>query len=178
MIVYVFGNKDLPDDNAAFRAVKKLAMDLKEIQFIEVKPNVDLPFGNGEDVVIMDTVAGVDRTTLIDPSSCLPVPGLTGGSQVGQGATPGFYHLGQRLQDDSATDSGRGQNDVVKKMRIVLPPRNSVHDFDLGFQLKYLKKLGKLGKVTIIGLPQTGEIDYDSIHSILRKLVAQDMQGS
>lgn len=59
-----------------------------------------------------------------------------------------------------------------------LSPRNSVHDFDLGFQLKYLKKLGKLGKVKIIGLPMNGKIDYFLIQSILRKLVAQDMHGS
>jgi Ni,Fe-hydrogenase maturation factor len=62
--------------------------------------------------------------------------------------------------------------------KITPPPRSTAHDFDLGFQLKYLKKLGKLGKITIIGLPMTGEIDYDLIHSTLRKLVAQDMQGS
>jgi Ni,Fe-hydrogenase maturation factor len=62
--------------------------------------------------------------------------------------------------------------------KLVLPPRSSVHDFDLGFQLKYLKKIGKLGKVTIIGLPMEEEIDYFLIQSILRKLVAQEMQGS
>lgn len=56
--------------------------------------------------------------------------------------------------------------------------RTSVHDFDLGFQLKYLKKLGKLKRVKIIGIPMEKEIDYFSIQSILRKLVAQDMQGS
>jgi Ni,Fe-hydrogenase maturation factor len=54
----------------------------------------------------------------------------------------------------------------------------TVHDFDLGFQLKYLKKLGKLKRVIIIGLPQEGKIDYLRIQSILRKLVAQDIQGS
>jgi hypothetical protein len=53
-----------------------------------------------------------------------------------------------------------------------------VHDFDLAFQLRYLKKLGKLGEVTIIGIPQEGEIDYLRIQSIFRKLVAHDMQGS
>ncbi len=62
--------------------------------------------------------------------------------------------------------------------RLVLPPRSSVHDFDLSFQLKYLKKIGKLGTVTIIGLPMQGKIDYSLIQSILRKLVAQEMQGS
>ncbi len=61
---------------------------------------------------------------------------------------------------------------------LILPPRSTAHDFDLSFQLKYLKKLGKIGKVTIIGLPMKGKIDYFLIQSILRKLVAQDMQGS
>ena len=37
--------------------------------------------------------------------------------------------------------------------KLVLSKSLTVHDFDLGFQLKYLKKIGKLGKVTIIGLP-------------------------
>ena len=59
-----------------------------------------------------------------------------------------------------------------------LSPRGSVHDFDLTFQLRYLKKLNKLEKVTIIGIPQDGEVDYLRIQSIFRKLVAQDMQGS
>ena len=54
----------------------------------------------------------------------------------------------------------------------------SAHDFDLGFQLKYLIKLGKLKKVKIIGIPQTGEVDYLRIQSIFKKLVAQDIQGS
>lgn len=67
------------------------------------------------------------------------------------------------------------ENDLDK---LTLSPKTSVHDFDLGFQLKYLKKLDKLQKVTIIGLPPKGEINYFLIQSILRKLVAQDMQGS
>ena len=62
--------------------------------------------------------------------------------------------------------------------KLLISPRGSVHDFDLGFQLKYLKKLGKIGEVFIIGLPMQGEIDYLRIQSILRKLVAHDMQGS
>lgn len=62
--------------------------------------------------------------------------------------------------------------------KLVLPPRTSIHDYDLGFQLKYLKKIGRLKNIRIIGLPMNGNVDYDLIHSILRKLVAQDMQGS
>jgi Ni,Fe-hydrogenase maturation factor len=61
---------------------------------------------------------------------------------------------------------------------LLLSPRGSVHDFDLAFQLRYLKKLNKLGEVTIIGIPQEGEVDYLRIQSIFRKLVAHDMQGS
>jgi len=56
--------------------------------------------------------------------------------------------------------------------------RGTTHDYDLGFQLKYLMKIGKLEKVRIIGLPASEKIDYERIQSILRKLVAQDMQGS
>lgn len=61
---------------------------------------------------------------------------------------------------------------------LTVPPRASVHDFDLAFQLRYLKKLGRLGEVTIIGIPQEGDVDHLRIKSILRKLVAHDMQGS
>ncbi len=61
---------------------------------------------------------------------------------------------------------------------LVLSPRISAHDFDLGFQLKYLKKLGKLKEIKIIGLPYGKKISYLTIQSILRKLVAQDIQGS
>jgi Ni,Fe-hydrogenase maturation factor len=61
---------------------------------------------------------------------------------------------------------------------VILPPRGSVHDFDLAFQLRYLKKLNKLGDITIIGIPQEGEVDYLRIQSIFRKLVAHDMHGS
>ncbi|KKT77825.1 MAG: hypothetical protein UW73_C0011G0024 [Microgenomates group bacterium GW2011_GWB1_44_8] len=59
-----------------------------------------------------------------------------------------------------------------------LSPRSTTHDYDLGFQLKYLKKLGKIKKLKIIGLPQHKRISYSSFHSIVKKLVAQDMQGS
>ena len=61
---------------------------------------------------------------------------------------------------------------------VILSPRGSVHDFDLAFQLRYLKKLGRLGEVTIIGIPQEGDVDYLRIQSIFRELVAHDMQGS
>ena len=67
------------------------------------------------------------------------------------------------------------ENDLGK---LIVPGRGTAHDYDLGFQLKYLIKLKKLKKVRIIGLPAEGKIDYERIQLILRKLVAQDMQGS
>lgn len=80
-------------------------------------------------------------------------------------------------------DTVQGMHDVVlvegDRIDGLIPsPRGSVHDFDLAFQLRYLKKLNKLGEVSVIGVPQEGEVDYLRIRSILRKLVAQDMQGS
>ena len=68
------------------------------------------------------------------------------------------------------------EGDAIDGLSLSL--RGSVHDFDLAFQLRYLKKLNKLGEVTIIGIPQAGEVDYLLIQSIFRKLVAHDMQGS
>jgi len=68
---------------------------------------------------------------------------------------------------------------VVSRLdQLVSPPRNTVHDFDLGFQLKYLKKIGRINGAIIIGLPMKSKISYLKIQSILRKLVEQDIQGS
>lgn len=38
----------------------------------------------------------------------------------------------------------------------VLPPRVTVHDYDLPLELHILKKLGKINKVIIIGVPAKG----------------------
>lgn len=66
-----------------------------------------------------------------------------------------------------------------KELNKLIPsPRTTAHDYDLSFQLKYLIKIGMLEKVNIIGLPAENEVDYDLIHSIFKKLVAQDIQGS
>jgi len=67
------------------------------------------------------------------------------------------------------------ESDIEK---IVLSPRASVHDFDLGFQLKLLKKMGMFRKWRLIGIPGDKPLDQDRVISILRKLVEQDMQGS
>lgn len=135
MKVYVFGNENLRSDNGALEVAKRMADMVRNdgIEFINVKPNENLPFDNKQDVVIMDVVEGLSEVKLIE-------------------------------------------NDELEK--VILPPRTTAHDFDLSFQLKYLKKLGKLGQVKIIGLPMTGKVDYNRIHSIFKKLAAQDIQGS
>lgn len=135
MRVYVFGNENLKFDNDALEVAKGTTDMIRDdgIEFVIVKPNEDLPFDNGQDVVIVDVVQGLTEAKLI-------------------------------------------KSDELEK--IVLPPRTTAHDFDLGLQLKYLKKLGKLGRITLIGLPMHGEIDYNRIHFIFKKLVAQDIQGS
>jgi Ni,Fe-hydrogenase maturation factor len=133
MKVYVFGNEDLAEDRRAFEVAKKLNGKIKDIEFVDVKPNEDVPFIDENFVVILDVIQGIKKVIEIH---------------------------------DNKLD------------KLILPPRSSVHDFDLGFQLKYLKKINKIGKVIIIGLPMKGKIDYFLIQSILRKLVAQEMQGS
>lgn len=133
MLVYVFGNKDLEEDKAAFVVAERLKGKNKDIKFVEVKPNEDLPFEGKKNIVILDTVEKLEKVTLFDESD---------------------------LENIKLTKS------------------ITAHDYDLGFQLKYLKKLGKLKKFTIIGLPQKGEVNYLRIQSILRKLVEQEMQGS
>jgi len=43
----------------------------------------------------------------------------------------------------------------------------SMHDFDLAWEMKLMKKMGKLKKITIIGIPlQTKEIDKQSFKKI------------
>jgi Ni,Fe-hydrogenase maturation factor len=133
MKVYVFGNEDFEGDNRAFAVAKKLEHKLKDVQFVKIKPNEDVPFIDEEFTIILDAIEGIDKVIEVNDSEL---------------------------------------------EKLILPPRSSVHDFDLGFQIKYLRKIGKLGKVTIVGLPMSGKIDYLRIQSILRKLVAQEMQGS
>lgn len=90
----------------------------------------------------------------------------------------------ENQEDVTILDVVLGLNEVkvleLKNFDALLTSKSvSAHDFDLSFQLKYLKKLGKLGNVKIIGLPEVlVEKDYKKVQSILRKLVAQDMQGS
>jgi Ni,Fe-hydrogenase maturation factor len=133
MKVYVFGNKDVPEDKKAIEVAERLEDAIEGVSFVFVGLNEDVPFVDERHALILDTVNGIRDVALIE------------GDEIDT---------------------------------LILSPRGSVHDFDLAFQLRYLKKIDKLGKITIIGVPQQGGADYSRIQSILRKLVAHDMQGS
>ena len=55
-----------------------------------------------------------------------------------------------------------------------------MHDFDLSYNLKLLKKIGKLKEVEIIGVPENmnEKEAFSQFQSIFKKCVAHDMQGS
>ena len=55
--------------------------------------------------------------------------------------------------------------------KIQLPPRYSAHDFDLGFQLKYLQKLGKVDSFLIIGIPMGLSKSPEAVNRIINILI-------
>lgn len=80
-------------------------------------------------------------------------------------------------------DVTEGINEVkiiedISKLEII--KSCSMHDFDLSYNLKLLKKIGKLQKVKIIAFPMHMDENeaLSQIQLILKKWVAQDMQGS
>jgi Ni,Fe-hydrogenase maturation factor len=131
MIIYVFGNEELKEDNKPFALIDKLKTEFPKIQFIKVDPNADLPFSDENHVILIDTIQGINKITLIN------------------------------------------ENDLDK---LITNISTTAHDYDLGFQLKYLKKLGKLNKITIIGIPQEGEVNFIEIKSIIN-LIVRDLKS-
>ncbi|KKW22468.1 MAG: hypothetical protein UY71_C0023G0025 [Parcubacteria group bacterium GW2011_GWB1_52_7] len=104
MIVYVFGNPDIPEDSLPLRILPRLRLAFPDISFEIKDPNEewDVP----ETLTIIDTAAGIDAVRVF-------------------------------------TDLESFSN----------APRVSLHDFDALTQLRYLQKLGKLKKITVIGIP-------------------------
>jgi Ni,Fe-hydrogenase maturation factor len=106
MAIFVFGNRDIPQDALPLRILERLKKLFPNIQFKTLDPNEEWEMP--EELTIIDTVIGIDRVKIF--------------SDIDQ-----FFN----------------------------PPRVSLHDFDVTFHLKYLKKLGKLQKIKIIGIPPT-----------------------
>ena len=132
MKVLVFGNPFLENDSLPLRLLSKLRERFSDIEFKEVDPTEGLE-SEGRDLVIIDSVEGIDEVVEIDSI--------------------------ERLHTNRVC---------------------SMHDFDLAYNLKLLKKVGKIDSVRIIGVPMgIGEDEaLNQIQSILRKWAAQDMQGS
>jgi len=56
--------------------------------------------------------------------------------------------------------------------KFLLSPRVSAHDFDLSVSLRLLEKLGKIKKVTIIGMPTEGKLPaiISQVENILKSI--------
>ncbi len=104
--IYIFGNPLLDFDNLPIRIAPELRKKFPDIDFIIQDPNENIkPSASGE-LIIIDTVVGIDEVVIIN--------------NVEKLETEKIY---------------------------------SMHDFDLAFNLKLLKKIGKLKKITIFGVP-------------------------
>lgn len=122
MIIFVFGNPDVPEDSLPLKILPRLKQKFPLVQFVVVDPNEewDMP----EDVVVIDTVMGIEKVMILD--------GLE---------------------------------------QFTAAPRVTMHDFDALAQLRYLQKLGKIKKVTVIGVPPTILEDeaYEAVSSAIVK---------
>ncbi len=67
MIVFVFGNPDLPEDSLAIRLLPKLKEKFPEIDFQIKDPNEDWDIP--EEMIVIDTVQGINAIKVFDDLS-------------------------------------------------------------------------------------------------------------
>jgi hypothetical protein len=65
MRIYVFGNEYVAEDKRAIEVARELEDAIEDISFVFVKPNEDVPFVNERNVVILDTVQGIQDVVLV-----------------------------------------------------------------------------------------------------------------
>lgn len=123
MLLYVFGNPDIPEDAVAFDVADELSHADPQLLVHPIGLNEDLPVDMLNQAVILDVVMGIDTETLIT------------------------------------------EQDIDK---IISPPRDTAHDYDLGFQLKYLKKIHLLDRCWIIGLPYGKKVDSKRVIQLIQ----------
>ena len=60
--------------------------------------------------------------------------------------------------------------------KIEFSPNYSLHDFDLGFNLKLMKKLGKIKDVTIVGVPPIMELGLalEELKKVISSLLSEN----
>jgi hypothetical protein len=120
MIIYVFGNPDLPEDALPIRILPKLRREFPDFSFEVKEPNEE--WDPPEELVVIDTAIGIKEVTVFpDLSKFTPAPRIT------------------------------------------------MHDFDALANLRLLVKLGKIKKVTVIGIPPTIS-ESDAVNTITRIL--------
>jgi Ni,Fe-hydrogenase maturation factor len=127
--IYLFGNPLVETDCLPLLIADRLKKRFPMISFYIIDPNENLtPDTNGE-LIMIDTVVGIDKVAVI--------------------------HNIDQLADE---------------------PKYSLHDFDLGFQLKLLKKIGILKKVTIFGVPQevTQDTAFTQLIPLLQTYLAEN----
>jgi hypothetical protein len=66
MKVYVFGNKDVPEDKKAIEVAERLEDAIEGVSFVFVGPNEDVPFLGERHAIILDTVRGIRDVALIE----------------------------------------------------------------------------------------------------------------
>jgi hypothetical protein len=104
--IFVFGNKDLEEDNLPLRILPKLREKFPDIRFETKDPNEEWEIPESEELIILDTTVGIKDVEVFD--------------------------------------------DLEKFSKV---PRMGMHDFDALTNLRYIKKLGKIKKIKIIGVP-------------------------
>lgn len=121
MIIFVFGNPDVPKDSLPLKILPRLEQQFPAVQFRVVDPNEE--WDAPEEMTVIDTVMGIDTVMILD--------GLE---------------------------------------QFAAAPRVTMHDFDALAQLRYLQKLGKIKKVTVIGVPlMISENDaFEAVAEILK----------
>jgi Ni,Fe-hydrogenase maturation factor len=75
-----------------------------------------------------------------------------------------IVNTGTSVQDDVMVIRGIGNID-----KFTPSPNYSLHDFDLAFQLKLMKKMGTIDDITIIGIPTSFDED-DALEKVKRAL--------
>jgi hypothetical protein len=66
MKVYVFGNKDVPEDKKAIEVAERLEDAIEGVSLVFVGPNEDVPFLGERHAIILDTVRGIQDVALIE----------------------------------------------------------------------------------------------------------------
>jgi Ni,Fe-hydrogenase maturation factor len=127
--IYIFGNPLLDFDNLPLKLVPKLRKKFPNINFIIQDPNENIKPSNDGELIIIDTVVGINKVTVIN------------------------------------------NMDELKTDKIY-----SMHDFDLAFNLKLLKKIGKLRRVMIFGVPP--KINTQEALKQLKELITNSLYSS